>query len=73
MLFWKKKSAENVDLTLKEEVRVMKSKLTRLESEVLDIITSLDIIRNKVLRKIQIKKDINTEDESEEWGGIPKT
>jgi len=56
MAFWNKKPTENVDITLKEEIRLLKSRLTRVEAEILDIGTAQDIIRNKVLRKIQYKK-----------------
>lgn len=71
MLFWKKKAVESVEPTLKEEVRQLKAKITRLDSEVLDLITAQEILRNKVLRKIQAKKDTESEQNNIDWGGIP--
>lgn len=71
--FTHKKSEENVDLTLKDELKSLKARITRIESEVLDIMTAQEIIRNKVLRKIQAKKPEAEEEDTETWAGIPKT
>lgn len=72
MLWFKRK--ENVKTTLEsDEYRELKVKLVKLESEILGIITAQDLIRDKVLRKIQYKrKDVEEEEENKnEWGGIP--
>jgi len=55
---------------VRNDLRVFRTKITRLEAEVLDIATAQDIIRNKVLRKIQTKKG-KEEEETEAWAGIP--
>jgi len=65
MWFIKQKRVENVDLSAKEEIRVLKARLTRLEAEVLDVATGQDIIRNKVLRKIQSKRPKDDEESSD--------
>lgn len=53
MWFFRKKVD---DETLKERVIRLEKRLTRLEAEQLDLATAQDIIRDKVLRKIQFKK-----------------
>ena len=53
---------------LSDEVRKINARLSRLDAEILDLATSQDIIRNKVLRKIQNKKE---EETSETWNGLP--
>ena len=63
-MFWKKRS-ENVDLTLKEEIDKLKTRLTKVEAEILDVATAQDVIRNKVLRKIQSKKPAEDEEETQ--------
>lgn len=73
MIFWNRKRIENEDLTTKEELRLMKARVTRVESEILDCMTAIEIIRNKVLRKIQSKKQPEEEENGEEWAGIPKS
>jgi len=73
-IIWGKKREKDDDLTTKEQLLLMKSRITRVESEILDVITAVDIIRNKVLRKIQSKKSSENEEETAEtWAGIPKT
>lgn len=76
MLFWNKKPVENDEPTLKEEINHLKSRLTKLDAELLDVITAQDILRNKVLRKIQVKKveqEEETQEKPNEWLGIPTT
>ena len=54
---------------LREEVRALSSKVTRLDAEILDVATAQEIIRNKVLRKIQgKKKDQEAETETDNFG-----
>ena len=69
-LFWSKKEVENVDPTLKEELRSLKARITRLESEILDLMTAQEIIRNKILRKIQSKKDPEEETSKDIYNGV---
>jgi hypothetical protein len=70
-MFWSKKPQENVNATCQEQINKINTKITRMESEILDLITSQDIIRNKVLRKIQVKKQVEEEEDSNIWEGIP--
>lgn len=74
MIFWNKKEKPAIKTDYLEEIAHLKSRITRLEAEVLDIMTAQEVIRDKVLRKIRLKS--RTEDEendTETWGGIPKT
>ncbi len=62
---FKKRAVNVVPINETDNVRLLKARITRLEAEVLDIATAQDIIRNKVLRKIQTKRpkdDENSED-----------
>jgi len=71
--FFNKKPVENVKETLesKEYTKLM-ARITKLEAELLEVITAQGIIRDKVLRKIQFKRKDNEEEEEEnQWGGIP--
>lgn len=61
-MFWNKK---NVEETSNERLSKLEKRLTRLEAEILDVATAQDIIRNKVLRKIQTKKEDKEEEETE--------
>jgi len=54
-MFWNK--PKNVEQALVDRVSKLETRLTRLEAEILDVATAQDIIRNKVLRKIQNKKE----------------
>ncbi len=73
MIFWSKKRSENENETLEERFSRLEKRFTRLEAEILDIATAQDIIRNKVLRKIQSKKEeVEEESETETFKGIPK-
>ena len=62
MGFFTKKQPENVDLALKDEILQLKTRLTRVEAEILDVATAQNIIRDKVLRKIQTKKQPEEEE-----------
>lgn len=70
-MLWFKKREKNVEASEKEEINKLKAKIIRLEAEILDIATAQDIIRNKVLRKIQFKKQEEEEEKQPEWLGIP--
>jgi len=60
MLWFIKK---NVELTSTERLKKLEHRLSLLEAEVLDIATAQNIIRNKVLKKIQFK---NPKEEEEQ-------
>jgi len=47
------KRKENVEQTFIDRLTIVESKITRLSAEILDLNVSLDLIRDKVLRKIQ--------------------
>jgi hypothetical protein len=65
-----KKQTENVLPTYEQRILLLESELRKLKSENLGFATDIDMIRNKVLRKIQFKKEIEA-DEEPNWGGIP--
>lgn len=71
-MFWiKKKLIENVPDTLLERVSKLEKRLTRVEAEILDVATAQDIIRNKVLRKIQSKKsEVDEEETKDLYNGV---
>ena len=76
--FFKRQDSEKITSSdeiklLEEEQRRIKIRLTKIEAEILDVATAQDIIRNKVLRKIQVKKDPEEEEKPEGWNGIPLT
>lgn len=57
--------------TCLDRVSAVEKRLTRLEAEILDVATSQDIIRNKVLRKIQSRKVPEEEEESKDiYNGV---
>ncbi len=60
---WLKKRLEKDDKTLQERIARLESRVTSLDSNILDVCTSINIIRNKVLKKIQFKR---IEEEEEE-------
>jgi len=69
--FFQSKTSKNVETTLESsEYRKLLVRITQLEAEVLALATANDIIRNKVLRKIQFKKEEETEKE-DGFAGIP--
>ncbi len=49
------KTEKNVEMTSNERLKKLEHRLTLLEAEILDIATAQNIIRNKVLKKIQFK------------------
>lgn len=60
-----KKKPENVDETFLLRLEKLERRVMRSEAEILELITSHDIIRNKVLRKIQGKRPKDEEEEQE--------
>lgn len=63
MGFFTKKTTEKVDLTLESEIKLLKGRVILLESQILDVATAQNILRNKVLKKIQFKNPKDDEDE----------
>jgi len=61
------KPLDNVDL------RKLNAKVIRLEAEITDLAIAQDIIRNKVLRKIQSKRIVEEEDNELTQDGFMKT
>lgn len=59
-LFTKK----NVEPTNEERIRKMEHRLNLLEAEILDLATAQNIIRNKVLKKIQFKNPKEDDEDS---------
>lgn len=57
MWFFNKKTSVDVDLTLEQQFRKLANRVTILEGETLALATAQEAIRNKVLRKIQGKKE----------------
>ena len=63
MLFFRKKAPENVEKTFSERLLRLESRLSVLEADILDLATAQNILRNKVLKKIQFK-NIKEEEET---------
>jgi len=70
-MFWKKKNDPQVISydQLMDRISRMEGKITRLDAEVLDLMTSQKVIRDKVLRKIRV--DPEAKDENIDGFGIP--
>ena len=66
-----KKQPENVPETYELRLKKLESKLIATQAEVLELYTAIDIIRNKVLRKIQYKKEEKEEEKPEETPNNP--
>jgi len=69
-LFKTKETNEKVQKTYEERLLTCETEIRKLKSENLGFATDIDVIRNKVLRKIQFKRPIEQEEE-DNWGGIP--
>lgn len=68
-MFWNKKPEKT---PLDDEIRGIKARITRMETEILDIMNSQQLIRDKIMRKMRLK--VSDEEEKEDtWAGIPKT
>jgi len=70
-MFWFKKTFENVLPTYSERLLKLESRVVLLEADILDLATAQSVIRNKVLRKIQFKKEDEEEREGKDlYGGM---
>lgn len=58
------KRVENVDESLLERIKKLESKYNTLSAEMLDTTLSVNIMRDKVLRKIQFKREQEEEEET---------
>ena len=70
-MFWQKwkDSSKDEDLpeSVSERLDRLEKKMTRLSAEMLDVMTSVQILRDKVLKKIKFKRgDEKDEDESKD-------
>lgn len=63
MLFFNKKPSIDQDLTTEVRLKKIEARLQILEGETLALNVSIDSIRNKVLKKIQFKKEKEAEEE----------
>lgn len=70
MAFWNKKTPEKVEPTLEERLKRMEGRITLLEAETMDLATAHNIIRNKVLKKIQFKKVEEEEEKKDLYNGM---
>jgi hypothetical protein len=69
-LFSKKEVILTPETTL-ERLFKLETRLTRLEAEILDVAVAQDIIRNKIMRKIQNRKDTDDDDKPKDiYGGV---
>jgi hypothetical protein len=69
MLWFNKVVKRELEPTSLEQLQDLKAKVTRVEAQIMELIVSHDIIRNKVLRKIQFKKE--EEEPSSTMNGFP--
>lgn len=69
MLWFNKRELKD-DETCLDKIKRIESRITRMEAEILDVATAQDIIRNKVLRKIQYKQDEKEEVKEDKYKGI---
>ncbi len=69
-MFWTKKPPEQVEVSFSQRLLRIESRLTLLEADILDLGTAQEIIRNKVLRKIQGKKPEEEEKAKDLYGGM---
>lgn len=69
--FNNKTKPENVPKTYEERLSLLEVELRKVKSENLSLAIDIDTMRNKVLRKIQFKKQAETSEDEDVWGGIP--
>jgi len=69
-MFWNKPKPPE-DVPIKDEIRGIKARITRMETDILDIMQSQQAIRDKIMRKIRLKVE-ETDNDSDTWAGIPK-
>jgi len=72
MFFFKQKEVPKPPLN-SDEYNVLLGKIVRLQSEVLDIATAQELLRDKVVKKMSFKKPIKADEEENpnQWAGIP--
>lgn len=76
MWFMNKKAPEVVEPTFQERLKRLETKVMRQETEILDLIGSYDILKNKILKKIQSTKkpeEEETDNELVDKDGFLKT
>lgn len=70
---WPWKKEENVDMTILQRIKKLEIRCTSLEADTLALATAQDIIRNKVLKKIQKPRVEENEEENEVYpDGLPR-
>ena len=67
MLFFKKK---NIDFTESERLHKLEIRMNLYEAELLDLQVAQSILKDKILKKIQIKKPTNEENPKDLYGGM---
>ena len=65
MLFFNKKP-EKIENSVRERVETLEIRLKKCENEIFGLIAEQELLRNKVLRKIQFKRKKEEEDFEEE-------
>ena len=65
MIFWKKKPVEDVKKSFRDELDDVRERLRAAETTLLDVTMEQKALRDKVLRKIQGKRE-KEEEESDE-------
>jgi hypothetical protein len=69
--FLNKKQDKTLNPSQYDELFSLKSRVIRIEAEILDIMTAQNIIRNKVLKKIQFKKGDEEEEKPQDlYNGV---
>lgn len=68
--FWKNLDKERLENIYSKQTE-LESRMSRLETQMLDLVTLLDSIKHKIIKRMQPKKE--EEEEEESWAGIPKT
>jgi len=78
MLFanvFKRANAPNLNddlVILSDEIRKLNARMSKFEAEMLELAVAQDVLRNKVLRKIQFKRSTEEEDsQNDPLTGIP--
>jgi len=72
-MFWSKSKDVEKKPIDSDEYLVLLGKIIKLQSEVLEIATAQELLRDRVVKKMSFKKPIKEEDEENknEWAGIP--
>lgn len=64
MLWFSKKKPEIVEYTTAQRLSRIEARVTNVEAQILDLATAQNIMRNKVLKKIQFKNPKEDEEEA---------